>query len=45
MCRSHAGKTLCLGLDYRLEIIAAVGALLPQVGADGGEIVLGKHFR
>lgn len=42
MCRPHASEASGLGLDHRLEVIAAVGTLLLQVGADGGEIVLGK---
>lgn len=45
MRRPHSGKALRLGLDHCLEVIAAVGALLLQVGADGGEVVLGQRFR
>ena len=36
----HVGEALGLGLDHGAEVILAVGTLLLQVGADGGEILL-----
>ena len=36
---AHAGEALGLGFHHRAEGVAAVGALLLQVEAEGGEVV------
>lgn len=38
MRRTHAREALGLGLDHRAKVVAAVGALLLQVGADGDQV-------
>ena len=40
MCRTHAREALGLGLEHRTKVVAAVGALLLQVGAEGDQV----HF-
>ena len=41
---AHAGEALGLGFHHRAEGVAAVGALLLQVEAEGGEVVLAQSF-
>ena len=42
---SHAGEALGLGLDHRTEIVAAVGALLLQAEANGGQVLVADRLR
>ena len=44
MRRPHAGEPLGLGFDHRAEVVAAVGALLLQVEAEGGEVFFAQGF-
>ena len=41
---AHAGEALGLGFHHRAEGAVAVGALLLQVEAEGGEVVLAQSF-
>lgn len=41
---AHACEALGLGFDHRAEGVAAVGALLLQVEAEGGEVFLAQGF-
>lgn len=40
----HASETLGLGLDHRAEVVAAIGALLLQVKADRGEVIVADRL-
>jgi hypothetical protein len=44
MRRPNAGEASGLGFDHGVEIVVAQGALLLEVGADGGEVVVGQGF-
>lgn len=44
MRRLHVSEALGLGFDHRAEVVATVGALLLQVGADGGEVFGVERF-
>ena len=37
-CQTDAREALGLGSDHRAKVVAAVGALLLQVGADGDQV-------
>ncbi|HSD18162.1 MAG TPA: hypothetical protein VLC71_13005 [Thermomonas sp.] len=45
MRRPHAGESLGLGFDHCTEIVTTMGALLLQVKADGGEVVVADRLR
>ena len=45
MRRPYAGEAPGLGFNYRLKIVAAVGALLLQVEADCGEVFVADRLR
>ena len=45
MRRPHAGESLGLGFDYCTEIVTAIGALLLQGEADGGEVDVADRLR
>lgn len=40
----YTGEPLRFGLDHGVEVVATQGALLLEVGADGGEVVVGLGF-
>ncbi len=44
MREAHAGEALGLGFHHRAEGVAAVGALLLQVEAEGGEAFFAQGF-
>lgn len=44
MCRPHVGEALGLGFHHRAEVVAAIGALLLQVEADRGHVVIADRF-
>lgn len=41
---SQAGEASGIGFEHRLDIVAAVRALLQQTAADGSEIEVAEHF-
>lgn len=44
MRRPHVAESLGLGFDHRAEVVAAIGALLLQVEADRGQVVVADRF-
>lgn len=44
MRRLHTGEALRFGLDHGAEVVATQGALLLEVGVDGGKVVFGQVF-
>jgi hypothetical protein len=45
MCRANGGKASRSGFDERPERVPTIGALLLQVGADGGDVFVVEGFR
>ena len=40
----HPGEALGLGFHHRAEVVAAIGALLLQVEADRGHVIIADRF-